>query len=178
MMKLTKLATLASVLLAAGLATGCNHSDRSSDRAADDVVAKQKALNRELDKDAEKAKTVDEKTAELNHAARHFEERKELRMMSLRSEQSMIVPQANMIESLAAQLPLTTDAHKDIDAKVQTFDQRIDDAKVKLNDLGTASADQWQSRDDAAGDAMKNLETARDDAWQAFKKAKRTDHSS
>jgi hypothetical protein len=150
-----------------------SHGDRASDQAADSVVAKEHALAKASD-----PAKVDQTSAELARAEQAFEMRKDVRIIGLRTEQSIIEPQGEMISSLAAQLPLTAAARGDIDAKVEALAHRVDDAKQKTADLESSSAEQWKSRDDATGLAMKQLETARDAAWKAFKQAKRTDHAS
>ncbi len=166
---------LSYLVLVLGLAAGCHDGDRTSDKAADEVVAKQKDLDTQVDKDAKRADETHAKADALAHANARFNDRKEIRVMELRSEQSMIAPQGDMISSLAAQLPLTDDARKHLDEKVDTLAQRLGEAGAKVTDLQNATAEEWKTRDDAAGEAMKNLEAARDDAWHAFKKAKRTD---
>jgi chromosome segregation ATPase len=171
-MTMTKLAML---VLALGLAAGCHRSDRASDKAADDVVAKQKELNKQMDESNARLNETRDKAAALSNATTAFDDRKQIRLIGLHAEADMIAPQGDMISSLASQLPLTDDAHKTLDDKVATLQQRMNDASAKITDLQNATADQWKDRDNAAADAMKNLESARDDAWKAFKKAKRTD---
>ena len=101
---------LAILVLAVGTLAGCDRHARPSDQSADEVVAKQKDVNADT-------ATTHRKAAELDHAAAAFNLRREVRLMGLHSEYSMIAPQANMIESLSAQLPFTDDARKDIDAR-------------------------------------------------------------
>ncbi|HEY1552539.1 MAG TPA: hypothetical protein VGG28_32145 [Kofleriaceae bacterium] len=170
---------LSMLVLALGLAAGCHKGDRASDKAADDVVAKQNALNKSVDDNTKKLDDTRDKAAALHDATTAFNDRKEIRLIGLHAEAGMIAPQGDMISSLSAQLPLTDDARKNLDDKVVTLESRMGDANAKIGDLQTATPDQWKDRDDAAAEAMKNLESARDDAWKAFKKAKRTDgHSS
>ena len=159
---------LATVMFAALGAAGCKSPAREADRAADEVVAKRKALDQQ---------TAD-RASELGHATAVFEERKELRVMGLRTERAMIAPQSEMIGSLADQLPLTAQARRDIDQKLTVFAQKLDDVDAKLGVLKSATTDQWSAADDAMSAAMKDLESARDDAWSTFRKAKRTDRSS
>jgi hypothetical protein len=166
---------LSYLVLALGLAVGCNKGDKKSDKAADEVVDKQKDLDKQVDKDDKRADETHGKADALARANARFNDRKEIRLIGLRSEQSMIAPQGDMIGSLAAQLPLTDDARKHVDEKLDALSQRLGEADAKITALQNATADEWKTRDDAAGEAMKNLETARDDAWHAFKKAKRTD---
>lgn len=166
---------LSYLVLTLGLAVGCNKGDTKSDKAADDVVAKQNDLDTQVDKDDQHAAEMHTKADALAHANARFNDRKEIRLIGLRSEQSMIAPQGDMISSLAAQLPLTDDARKHLDEKLDTLSQRLGEASAKIADLQNATADEWKARDDAAGEAMKHLESARDEAWHAFKKAKRTD---
>jgi len=171
--------TLASFLFIVGIAAGgCTSRARSSDRAADDVIAQQKDLNKQIDKDTAQTKAIDEQSAALGHANDVFAARKDVRMIGLKAEASMIAPQGDMITSLATQLPLTPAARADVDAKVEVLAHRVDEAQLKITDLQNSTAEQWKARDDAADGAMKNLEAARDDAWHAFKQAKRTDRSS
>ncbi len=170
---------LSCLVLALGLAAGCHKGDRASDKAADEVVAKQKDLDKQMDENNSHVTDTRDKAAALHNATTAFDDRKEIRLIGLRAEAGMVSPQGDMISSLAAQLPLTDDARKNLDDKVATLEARMGDANAKIADLQTATPDQWKDRDDAAAAAMKNLESARDDAWKAFKKAKRTDgHSS
>jgi len=162
---------LAILVLAVGTLAGCDRHARPSDQSADEVVAKQKDVNADT-------ATTHRKAAELDHAAAAFNLRREVRLMGLHSEYSMIAPQANMIESLSAQLPFTDDARKDIDAKVDTLQQRAGEAQTKITELDGATPAEWRDRDDAADQAMKKLESARDDAWKAFHDAKRSEHRS
>lgn len=160
------------LVLALCLAAGCHSGDRPSDRAADDVVAKRNDLDKLVDKNAKRA---DDTRAALDHATAVFGDRKEIRLIGLRSEQSMIAPQGEMISSLASQMPLTDDARKNLEQKVDALAQRAGESSAKITDLQNATPDEWTARDEAAAAAMKHLESARDDAWHAFKKAKRTD---
>lgn len=159
--------------LVLALAACSSHGDRASDQAADSVVAKEHALAKASD-----SAKVDQTSADLARAEQAFAMRKDVRIIGLRTEQSIIAPQGEMISSLAAQLPLTDAARNDIDAKIEALAHCADDAKQKTADLEAATAEQWKSRDDATGVAMKQLETARDAAWKAFKQAKRTDRAS
>jgi hypothetical protein len=161
------------LVMIVALAACSSHGDHASDQAADSVVAKEHALAKASD-----PAKVDQTSAELARANDAFEMRKDVRMIGLRTEQSIIAPQGDMISSLAAQLPLTDAARNDIDAKVEALAHSVDDAKQKTADLESATVEQWKSRDNATGVAMKQLETARDAAWKAFKQAKRTDHAS
>lgn len=165
---MTKFAILA---LALGVAAGCDRHARSSDKAADEVAAQQKDVYEDTAK-------VHHKTAELERDTATFELRRETRLIGLRSEHSMIAPQGEMIESLSAQLPITDDGRKEIDAKVDVFQKRSAEAASTIASLQNATPDEWTARDGAADDAMKKLESARDDAWKAFKEAKRAEHRS
>jgi chromosome segregation ATPase len=170
---------LSCLVLALGLAAGCHKGDRASDKAADEVVAKQKDLDKSVEDNTKKLDDTRDKAAALHDATTAFNDRKEIRLIGLHAEAGVITPQGDMISSLAAQLPLTQDARKNLDDKVATLEARMGDANAKIGDLQTATPDQWKDRDNAAAEAMKNLESARDDAWKAFKNAKRTDgHSS
>jgi chromosome segregation ATPase len=166
---------LSCLVLALGLAAGCHKGDRASDQAADEVVSKQKDLNKAVEDNTQRLDDTRGKAAALHDATTAFKDRKEIRLIGLHAEAGMITPQGDMISSLAAQLPLTNDARKNLDDKVATLEARMGDANAKIGDLQTATPDQWKDRDDAAAEAMKNLESARDDAWKAFKNAKRTD---
>ena len=86
---------LSYLVLVLGLAAGCHDGDRTSDKAADEVVAKQKALDTQVDKDAKRADETHAKADALAHANARFNDRKEIRLMELRSEQSMIAPQGD-----------------------------------------------------------------------------------
>lgn len=107
-----------------------------------------------------------------------FEDKKEVRLLGIHVERSMLKSQPTMIARFADQLPLPPAARVAVTAKLATFSARLADADAAITALETATADEWVARDASTTDAMRRVETARDDAWSALENARRIDRAS
>ena len=107
-----------------------------------------------------------------------FEDKKEVRLLGIHAERSMIGSQPVMIATFIEQLPLAPVARDVVAAKIATIESRLVDADRTIAALEAATAENWTLRDAAATDAMRRLEAARDDAWSALKNAPRIPSSS
>ncbi|MFT3697295.1 MAG: hypothetical protein QM831_29400 [Kofleriaceae bacterium] len=116
------------------------------------------------------------KTTEQAQAS--FEDKKQIRLLGIHVERSLIGSQPAMIAQFADQLPLSADDRDVVDGKMKTLDDRMRDADSAIGALEAATPDVWITRDNAASTAMQRLEAARDDAWNTLKAAKRVDRSS
>ncbi|HEY0255666.1 MAG TPA: hypothetical protein VGC41_29255 [Kofleriaceae bacterium] len=132
------------------------------------------ALAMGCDSDRTHSTQVFAKTA--GEARSSFEDKKQVRLLGIHVERSMIGSQPEMIGTFADQLPVAD--HSVLDAKVKMVSDRMRDADAAIDALELATPDVWNTRDTAATDAMKRLEAARDDAWNTLKAATRVDTAS
>lgn len=128
--------------------------------------------------DSDRAHSAQMFSKTAGEARASFEDKKQVRLLGIHVERSLIGSQPQMIATFAEQLPLSSTDHEVVDAKVKALEARMHDADAAITALETATPDVWTTRDRAADSAMKQLEAARDDAWNTLKAAKRQDRSS
>lgn len=108
---------------------------------------------------------------QLAEPATQFDERKRIRVATLRGEHSVIGTQAMVIGMMAEYLALTDAGRADINNKLSDFQMRLDEAGNQIEGLDAATEDAWTERDDAVREAMDKLEVARKAAWRALRDA-------
>ncbi len=180
--------TTRSIAIAFALvaAQGCNKDpSQGAQGAAERVVDRQVQLQDQREEladkqvsDVRKANQLVKTSGELAAATREFEERRAVRMATLRGVHEVIATQPMVISTIAQALPLTEAGRADIDEKLQVFQMRLDEAENLIRALAHARADEYGNDDNAVTGAMKRLEESRKAAWQALDNAPRSDRSS
>jgi hypothetical protein len=142
-----------------------NRADRGSEQAGANSAAQ------------ESAKT-DQKTAESTSSQADFERNRDARVTTLRVQRDLTASQTIVISALAAGLPLTGAGKADVNEKLQVLQTRLDDAGNAIQDLKTATADDFKAKDKYASDVIHRLNEARDAAWKALDEAPRNETAS
>jgi hypothetical protein len=112
---------------------------------------------------------------ELATAEAKSEERKRVRVETLRAEHAIIASQSTLISVMAQSFPLTDQGRAEINEQLTRFQMRLDVAKNLIESLAAADAGVWKERHDAVRDAMSKLEETRADAWKALEDAPKVD---
>jgi hypothetical protein len=157
-MRTTKLLTAigATLILAT---SACAKSDRkAADAAATKVV-------------------MGEHATQLRDMA-DFEVKSSARVASLDAKLQMMAVQPSVIEGLAEGATLSDVSRADLNARLDTFKMRVEDARSAVATLRVSAPATFGADDDAATKAVGRLDEASKAAWDALRKADRVEEPS
>lgn len=157
-------------------AAGCKSEQaRDTERSAERVRAKSADLQHEQEELGKAVREgarelvdelgdVGEKQRQLEQAARDFEQRRAQRIHHVEGQFAILQGQPELISRLASHANLTAGDRVKLDEKLQVLRVRIDEAKLLVSKLHTASAADWTGRDDEVARALRRIDKARDEA--------------
>jgi hypothetical protein len=114
-----------------------------------------------------------ENATELQQATAEFEQKRSVRVQTMRSVHAIAASQAMLINAMAEAYPLVEKDRVELNEKQQIFQMRLDEAGNAIQSLELVEPADWEARSDAATKALERAEDARSDAWDALNDADR-----
>lgn len=170
---------LAALAFVVGITACKSHDAREAERSAERVRAKTADLQHEQ-KDLGKAVRhgarevadelgdVAEKQAEVDRAARDFEQKRATRISHLDGQIAVLQTVPDLISRMAVGAELTAGERVKLDEKLQVLRVRIDEAKQLVGTLHATTAADWTARDDELTRALRRVDKARDEATEVI----------
>ncbi len=131
-----------------------------------------------IDDIEEEQADVDKNLAELADAEAVFAREKANRLLALAAVRQVLSPQPMLIHTLSQRIAIEQDDRADLDAKLQTFQTRLDEMANAIDNLKGVDAQDWKERNEDVSKAVERARDARDDAWEELHDADRDDRTS
>jgi hypothetical protein len=151
-------------------------SARRADRAANDLA---EARKHAIDEGPALARpqVIVAEAGKLAKAEAEFRARKALRIQVLRGEHSVIATQPLVIGVMATSFTLTDAGRAEVNERLAAFTRSLATTANLLDGLERVDADTWTERQDAATEAMTQLDDLRDAAWHTLYDALKAAHN-
>ena len=173
-MKMMNIATLCALLAVPAL--GCSkkvtRQDHETDKAAETAVKDQRDLAKDV-RDNKSASDVRDDMKDLDKSNADFAAKKDLRVQILRSVHALDVAQLAMLRGMPQTLAYTAAGEADINSKLTDATTALDNAGRMIEALPSATADEWNAKDDEVSAAMTRLNVAIQDAQTTVRDAPR-----
>jgi hypothetical protein len=158
-----------SVLLAMGASCQRDTKDRL-DEAAEEVADKRGDLADEREDLTEEQADVAHASTDLARAELDFATKRTQAVGIMRVKHGVYASQLHMSRALLNRFGADEGGLQAASDRILTFEREVNEAEMAIDSMATATADQWESAYDTAGNAFEQLEGARDDALGAIRR--------
>nr|HEX4314548.1 hypothetical protein [Kofleriaceae bacterium] len=161
---------LFTVAMAAALATACQSSKDTKHEpssGATGATGATGAATPDVTADS-KHGLVEGEVAHAEHAEQALDSQREMRAERLESRLELLQIQEPVLRALSDVMPLTDTGRVDVDAKLDAFASKLDQAQLALDSVEAGTNNDFAAAEQTARTAFQAADTARAQAWKSI----------